>query len=133
MASSFDSYVEHEMKADRDAIERLKRRYPDWEFVPVTGQLNIPVGPIHSAPNVEPLIKAVERLVRDNPLREWTSKGIYDALHAEGYPLNPPKSQRMANISTGIGKLCARPNSRVELVYRGSGRDPNRYKWRSVP
>ncbi len=41
MASKFDEYVEREMKADREAIDRLKRRYPDWDFVPLDGQQSL--------------------------------------------------------------------------------------------
>jgi hypothetical protein len=135
---NFDDYVAAEMRLDKEAIERLKRRYPEWEFVLRNGgQRTLPniIPEVQPAgwSGVEPLIHAVERLIRTSPNREWISSDLYAALVAENYPLPEPKTQRMANISTALGKLSERPSSSVRLTYKGSGRNPNRYQWRDIP
>lgn len=134
---NFDDYVAAEMRLDKEAIDRLKRRYPEWEFVQRTeGQKTLPLVAAQAAPvgtSGEPLIQAVQRIIRASPNREWISADIYAALATESFPLPEPRTQRMANISTALGKLAERPSSYVRLVYKGAGRNPNRYQWRDIP
>jgi hypothetical protein len=132
--ANFAEYVESEMRLDKAAIDRLKRRYPGWEFLPVSGQQKPPiVVSSNGSQAVEPLAQAVERIIKSLPSHEWTSAGIYAVLAAEKYPLPEPKAQRMANISTALGKLSKKPSSSVREVFKGSGRNPNRYQWRDIP
>ncbi len=65
---NFDDYVAAEMRLDREAIDRLKRRYPEWEFVLRSGgQRTLAVMPEPqtqlSLSATVPLIQAVERVI----------------------------------------------------------------------
>ena len=130
--------LQDELRQIEQALALIERRFPDYQFVKLEERSEplvlTPSSPMRkrTAPQgnaSESLPQAIQRVMLAHPEKEWTTAEVYDSLEAIGYPLPAPKAQRMANISTSLGKMVARPSPPVALISKGAGRyNPNRYQ-----
>jgi hypothetical protein len=139
MASSVQNPIdiaEGEIRRDREDLDRLKRRYPGYDFLPsnngssasaaaavVTQRATIYPRPIASLSAIE---QAILSTVDSEPNEEWTSRGIIMRIRSNG-------SYRLANNedaalnAVGIALASLVEKERILRSHEGRGRDPHRY------
>jgi hypothetical protein len=120
--SGLESLIESgakELALDREALSRLKQRYPEY-FEPKREQFitfgEAPVGAMEVA---------LQRIMSSES-REWTSSELCDRLEDEAFPMNKDRNIRMGKLGETLSAMAGRTITQVE---KGVGRRPSRYKW----
>jgi len=122
--------AEREIRRDREDLERLKKRYPDYDFLPVTNG-NMPLsGFIAEERSNRPLSgveQAVLSVVDSDLQQEWTSRSVVNGVRSMGiFRLSDNEDAAMNAVTLALSSLKDR--QKITRTHEGRGRDPHRYK-----
>lgn len=122
---AFESVIqaaEREIRRDSEDLARLKRRYPGYDFVPVTQAELL-------STDAQPVLSYAQRLaltlIESSPFREWTSRTVFTELSAHGKIDFPSEDAAMNAIPLALAALTEM--GKIRRVHEGRGRDPHRY------
>lgn len=118
-----------EIRRDIEDLDRLKRRYPGYDFIAVSNREATPTAaPVQVA--ASKVLSAIEQAALDvvaSDPREWTSREVMTALRESGtYRL--PDGNDAAMNSVGLALTALKDANLIQRVHDGRGRDPHRYR-----
>jgi hypothetical protein len=119
--------AEKELKRDKDDLRRLKKRYPDYHFVPIDPK-SAPDSVSQRTQKKEftELQLAVLGVVNSDVDKEWTSRMVTESLRALG-SIRLPQNEDAVMNAVGYALIELRDADKILRSHEGKGRDPHRY------
>jgi hypothetical protein len=116
--------AEREIRRDREDLERLKKRYPGYDFLQVNGTS---VSSVNREKPLSGIEQAILTVIESLPEQEWTSRSVVAAIRSGGIFLLANSDDAAMNAVT-IALASLTETGRIRRTHQGSGRDPHRYQ-----
>jgi hypothetical protein len=126
--------AEMEIRRDREDLDRLKRRYPGYDFLLVgngAAPSSIPTPTLKSQRPLSGLEQAIFDVMSLARTEEWTSRRIVTTLN-ENQAFHLSENDDAAMNAVALALVSLRELGRIQRVHEGKGRDPHRYKLAST-
>lgn len=115
--------MDEEHRRDREALDRLVRFLPQNGTVAKRSSAETDEA-LDDAPTS--ILEGIETIMRKHSDRTWTVTKLRAELSRNGHELKAKNPN--ATIGVSLKKLCDR--GMVNVIRRGSGREPNVYRYR---